>query len=184
MPTGLLQKKYEECIARIAERANRARQEAADELIAQVPHVVGVAVAPIAKDMMQDLFDSAVEIWYSSWQGKMYSRTNSLNSVLRFDDYKNDGNLTWGYYDDGLWHDSILQPDLEYNIYDMAFVRGSHGNPLYRYSFMPKTTESPLSLIQAGKPEIEEEISAMAADITKDFFEKNFAKTFASKFSL
>lgn len=73
-------------------------------------------------------------------------------------------------------------PYAYYNIYNMAFERGSHGNKLPGY--MPVVTESPLSMIRKGKPKISEQLSKIATEVVQKYFDDNYIDRFNQKFTL
>lgn len=191
MSSNPLEKRLNEFIERVRKNAEKAQNEAVAELSEEARQKAAVEISPEAERLVQELFDQSVANWYNAWRGS-YRRTNSLYSILQFDD-TNDGVVAWGYHDEGLWHPSIFDardaqnhstgmPYAYYNIYNMAFERGSHGNKLPGY--MPVVTESPLSMIRKGKPKVSEQLSKIATEVVQEYFNDNYIDRFNQKFTL
>lgn len=191
MSSNPLEKRLNEFIERVRKNAEKAQSEAVAELSEEARQKAAVEISPEAERLVQELFDQSVANWYNAWHGR-YKRDETLKGILKFDQ-TTDGVVAWGYHDEGLWHPSIYDardeqghslgmPYAYYNIYNMAFERGSHGNKLPGY--MPVVTESPLSMIRKGKPKVSEQLSKLATEVVQKYFNDNYIDRFNQKFTL
>lgn len=162
-------------------KGQRALDEADAEINEEANRIVMDKLLPLAEKDIENAFHQSVAQWYNAWgPGKVYSRTGSLHSIFEFSGLTGT-EVGWQYVDDGTGgHPSILNKGKSFNVYQMAFVDGSHGNPLPWWS--PTKTASPLSVFTEDAKLIGQDYSNRGWTLKKQYYDSVIGQRFAEKY--
>ena len=175
-------------LEKMQRRADQVSQEVTEELGKEADEYAKKIMNPAAKIAIEEEFRSAVSGWYGTYSPRKYKRTDSLYTVLRIPDP--DEPWGWQYYDDDLDHPSIIKkggaqaPNGTFNIYDLVFKEGYHGNVIGWAGYYPQRNKSIQDVFEEAEVGLFDEMQAEFDRYGHEYFDERFADRFWARYNM